>query len=401
MNNSNRLLNYSLYYALAVFAATFTIASPIMIEISNDISVNVSNMGLLLTLFSTGFVAGSLLTGFFTRFIRKISLINLTIIIQAFFIAAFGFSKFFILMLFLYFFIGLTGGLIETTISLALPEINKARAGYYMNISQVFFGLGAFTGPYISSFSVKAGMSWRFSYFFLAVLSLISFILLMSARMRHSTKTALLHENTSLFNKTEEKNNPLKKALAIKLFILFSFIMFLYVAAEDGLNAWIPTFFRLEREFSAHYASQILSFYWLAIAAGRLIISLLVKKINLFKLTIIISTAGFATMLSGLLIEQKYLNLILFMLTGLFFSGIWPNVIALSINYFSNDKRKDTLVSLIVSIGGIGALIAPWMVGSIFEKSSLFFGLLVCVIFMLIEIILLVLLSRIKPANLN
>ncbi len=372
-----------------------------MIEISKDVSANVSNMGLLLTLFSTGFVAGSLLTGFFTRFIQKTLLINLVIIIQSFFIAAFGFSEFFILMLFLYFFIGFTGGLIETTISLALPEINRARAGYYMNVSQVFFGIGAFAGPYISSFTVKSGMNWRFSYFFLAILSLISFIFLIVARTRQNTKTTMQYDNPSFFDKAKEKNNLLKKDLAIRLFILFSLIMFLYVAAEDGLNAWIPTFFRLERGFPAYQASQILSFYWLAIAAGRLIISLLVKKIDLAKLTIIISIAGFISMLLGILVEKKHLNLVLFMLTGLFFSGIWPNIIALSINYFSNDRRKDTFVSFIVSIGGIGALMAPWMVGSIFKRSSLFFGLLACVIFMFIEIILLLFLSKIKPANLN
>ena len=91
------------------------------------------------------------LTGILTRFMSKALILNIGLIIQAAFIMAFGFSKSFPLMLFVYFMIGFAGGLIETLVSLILPEINKTQTAYYINISQVFFGVGAFAGPYLSS----------------------------------------------------------------------------------------------------------------------------------------------------------------------------------------------------------------------------------------------------------
>lgn len=394
-----RLLNYSLYFALSIFALTFTIASPIMIEIGESVSQNISNMGLLMTLFSSGFVAGSLLTGLFTKFMPKSYILNISIIFQALFLIIFPFSNSFILMLIVYFIIGMSGGLIETLISLMLPEINKEQAGYYLNISQVFFGIGAFAGPYISSIVVRIGLNWKLSYYFLAFLSFISFLIFSVLRVKCKSLITVSDFNSSNIDENNHNKKIKISALTIKLLLLFSFTILMYVASEDGLNAWIPTFFRLERGFSAYQASQILSFYWLAIAAGRLFIGLMAKKINLMKITIIISIFGFLSTFAGIMVENKYLNLIFFMLAGLFYSGIWPNIVALSMQYFKNDKRRDSFVSIIIAVGGIGALIAPWIIGSIFKISSLFIGLLVCVLFIFIEVILIIFLSRYKVKN--
>lgn len=394
-----RLLNYSLYFALSIFALTFTIASPIMIEIGESVSQNISNMGLLMTLLSSGFVAGSLLTSLLTRFMPKSYILNISIIFQALFLIIFPLSHSFILMLIVYFTIGMSGGFIETTISLMLPEINKGQAGYYLNISQVFFGIGAFAGPYISSIVVRIGLNWKLSYYFLAFLSFISFLIFSILRVKCKSLITISDFNSSNTNKSNHDKKIKISALTIKLLLLFSFTMLMYVASEDGLNAWIPTFFRLERGFSAYQASQILSFYWLAIAAGRLFIGLMAKKINLMKITIIISIFGFLSTFAGIMVENKYLNLIFFMLAGLFYSGIWPNIVALSMQYFKNDKRRDSFVSIIIAVGGIGALISPWMIGSIFKISSLFIGLLVCVLFIFIEVILIIILSRYKVKN--
>ncbi len=397
----NRLLNFSLYFAISIFAATFTIASPILIEISRSISQDISDMGIIMTLFSSGFVAGSLLTGLLARFVSKALILNIVILVQSVFIMLFGFSGSFALMLFIYFIIGLCGGLIETLASLILLEVNKSQTAYYMNISQVFFGMGAFAGPYLSSLIVRAGIDWQLSYFCLAFLSFAAFVFFTILKAKYKILFSLPEiKNAGSFSFNENHDKP-KNNFAIRFFILFSFIIILYVAAEDGLNAWIPTFFRLERGFTIYNSSQILSFYWLAIAAGRLAIGLLVKKINLLKLTIIISVGGFITTFAGILVGNKYLNLIFFILTGLFFSGIWPNTVALSMSYFKKDKRKDTFVSLIIAFGGIGALIAPWIVSRIFRISNLFIGLLACVLFMFVEIILLICLSKMKKQNRN
>ncbi|MCL6088004.1 MAG: MFS transporter, partial [Actinobacteria bacterium] len=306
-----RLLNYSLYFAISIFAITFTIASPIIIEIGGSISHEVSNMGLLLTLFSSGFVAGSFLTGLLSRFMPKTIVLNISMVFQWLFLIIFPFPKSFILMLIIYFIIGMSGGLVETLVSLILPEINnKKQAGYYLNISQIFFGVGAFVGPYISSIIVKVGLNWKISYYILAMLSFMSFFIFSILRIKCKSSIELHTLKTEIIGNRDQTKRLEFSAITIKLLLLFSFMMLMYTASEDGLNAWIPTFFRLERGFSTYQASQILSFYWLSIAAGRILISFLVRKVNLMKLTIIISILGFLSTFAGITVENKYLNLI-------------------------------------------------------------------------------------------
>ena len=302
-------------------------------------------------------------------------------------------------MLVVYFIIGMSGGFVETLVSLMIPEINKENSGYHLNIAQVFFGVGAFAGPYISSIAVRIGLNWEVSYYFLAFLSFLSFIFFSILRVKCRSFLPVLGFNAAGIVGKNTNKGAAFTGLTVKLILLFSFAMLMYVASEDGLNAWIPTFFRLERGFSAYQASQILSFYWLAIAAGRLLIAFLVKKISILKITITISALSVLSSFAGIMVENKYLNLVLFMLTGLFFSGIWPNILALAMQYFKNDARKDAFISLIIAVGGIGALMAPWVVGSIFKISNLFTGLLSCVLFIFIAVILLVLLSRHKMKN--
>lgn len=394
-----QLFNYSLYFAISIFAVTFTIASPIMIEIGRDISQNIANMGLLMTLFSSGFVAGSLLAGVFIRFKSKTLILNLGILLQVLFLAVFPFSNSFALMLAVYFIIGISGGMIETLVSLILSELNKEHAGYYLNISQVFFGIGAFIGPYISSIAVKSGLDWQISYYFLVFLALLSLVIFSILRIKSKSSALFSEVNNTIAHKENKDKKIGFSALSIKLLLLFFFAMLMYGASEDGLNAWIPTFFRLERGFSAYQASQILSFYWLAIAAGRFFTSLILKKINILKFTIIISILGLLSTFAGIVFNYKYLNLLFFLLTGLFYSGIWPNIIALSMHYLKNDKRRDVFVSIIISLGGAGALMSPWIIGGIFKISSLFIGLLTCVLFIFVVVILLISLSGYKEKN--
>lgn len=382
-----KLINYSLFYNISIFAITFTIASPILIEISKSINRNISAVGLLFTLFSSGFVLGSLLVGLLSKFFAKESILNITLILQTLFLITFSFSKTYIFVLIVIFMIGMCGGLSETLTSILFVLINKGREGYYLNISQVYFGIGAFIGPYISSTIAKLGLNWNISYYIVAFLALINFILFTFVKFKYRSIITpdILNERES--NIIYIKNKSIKWTPAmITILLLMVLAMFMYAASEDGLNAWIPTFFRLERNLTYYGASQILSFYWLAIAGGRIIVGFLSDRFNLFKLTIIISIFGLLFASAGLIVKNQYANLILFLIAGLFYSGIWPNIVAITSKYFN--KNRETAISIIISFGGVGALFAPWIVGVIYKNYNLFIGLMICILFLFIETIM-------------
>ena len=170
---NKKLINFSLFYTVGILALSYTIASPILIEISKSVSSEVSDMGLLYTLFFTGFVLGSFLGGMLSKRLSKMHILNTSLIFHTIFIIIFSFSKNYIFALISSLTIGITGGLNEIMACTLLAELNKGREGYYMNISQMFFGIGAFIGPYISSTVIKFGLNWSSAYYIVAFLAFI------------------------------------------------------------------------------------------------------------------------------------------------------------------------------------------------------------------------------------
>ncbi|MCL5986849.1 MAG: MFS transporter [Actinobacteria bacterium] len=368
-----------------------------MIEISKSISMEVSDMGLVYTFFFTGFVLGSFLGGVLSKYFSKYVILNTSLILQTIFIIVFSFSNNYIFALLSSFAIGTSGGLSEIMACTMLAELNKGREGYYMNISQMFFGIGAFIGPYISSTIIKIGLNWNIVYYIVAFLTLTNFVFFCITSLNYRLKIVTAIEIKSHEN-TMKTNNTLGWTPAmISILFISAFAMLMYTASEDGLNAWGPTFFRIERGLNLLEAGQVLSFYWLAIAVGRLIVGVLSEKINLLKLTIIISILGLIFVLAGLFVQNKYLNITFFLLAGFFYSGIWPNIVALTSEYFTTNK--EIAMSTVISSGGLGSLLAPLIVGIIYKNSSLFIGLVACVVFLFLEILLMLILSMFTAKN--
>jgi FHS family glucose/mannose:H+ symporter-like MFS transporter len=388
---NKKLINFSLFYAIAIFAITLTTTSPILIEISHTVSKDISQMGLLFTLFSTGFVVGSLLSGVLSKFFSKYSILMTTFLLQSVFLFIFSFSKTYIFALTIYFIIGMSGGFSETLASILLTEINKGKEGYYLNISQVFCGIGAFIGPYISSTSIKLGTNWSAAYYIVSALAFINFAIFISLKFKYAITIAPA-TNTRFKGQPSNPSIDLKRWSLPTILILSisSLAIFMYTASEAGLTVWLPTFLRIEKVMGNLESGQVLSFFWLAIAGGRLISGLLSNKINLAKLTIALSIFGLIFVILGLLASDKFINFLSFLIAGFFYSGIWPNIVAYSSRYF--DKNKDVAISIIITCAGAGALFAPWLVGVIYKHMNLLTGLLVCAVFLFIEMLLMLVL---------
>jgi len=100
-------------------------------------------MGSIFPFFYAGFILGSLLSSLIVNhWGRKRSLAIFYFLI---FISSLGMIFVFSYLLFIIIFslIGLSGGFIESQTSSIVLEINKKKEGLYINLTQVFFGIGA------------------------------------------------------------------------------------------------------------------------------------------------------------------------------------------------------------------------------------------------------------------
>ena len=65
----------------------------------------------------------------------------------------------------------------------------------------------------------------------------------------------------------------------------------------------------------------------------------------------------------------SYTIIVLFILMGLLFAGIWPLITSMDVYFFP--KYSSMLVSLIIMTGGIGAIFSHWITDMVYDKYSL------------------------------
>ncbi|NSW75962.1 MAG: MFS transporter, partial [Candidatus Atribacteria bacterium] len=72
--------------------------------------------------------------------------------------------------------LGFGGGFCEAPLTGLVSRVFTGEEGYALNISQISFGLGAASGPFLMGFFLSQGISWRVLYL---VSALVSFLLLL------------------------------------------------------------------------------------------------------------------------------------------------------------------------------------------------------------------------------
>lgn len=231
------------------------IISPILVEISENISSNPGDISLIFTFFTIGMTIGQLSSIFIIKKIKKILLIIIAyftlILLTTMLIFVSSILVFFIIYLFSGYILGIIWIMGNTNVLESRVE-NKNRI---LVITLSFYPAGAFIAPLISSFLTKNGFGWRSIYYvvilFLAVI-LALFIAIKGREYSYKEKkdtrkksfTGIFKENTkSIF------------------FSYLAFIIFTYSVSEIVVVTWLPTFFRITCAFDVRSAGLTVSIY--------------------------------------------------------------------------------------------------------------------------------------------
>ncbi len=441
-------INLNFFYALFVGGLIYTVSSPIIIEIGQKLGSNIGQTSLIFSFYFGGFISGSFLSSFIVRFLSKKRLL----ILFSFILAISSFSMFYVANYFylipVFYLIGLSIGFIESQTSIIVVDVNKGSEALYVNLSQVFFGIGAFVGPLIPVFLLKYKIDWKYSYliaFFACVAGIIYLLFIdlskyeiFILRKKIESKTGNSEKKSfikaKIFDKTNKNINTfeevkckdyikkinhfdenensnekpfdrvIKKNLAPKdkfVFLVLIFCMFFYVCAETGLAMWIPTFLRVSKFFNESLAGQTLSYFWFATVFGRIAIGLLTKKIKITILLQFIIFTSIICCLMGIFSNNTIITVILFILTGFFSAGIWPLIV--SEGGLKYSIEKNFVISIIIVFGGFGGLFAPWLLGFILSKFNLFisFNLINLFFFLLLLLVFILYLFEKKYSYLN
>jgi FHS family glucose/mannose:H+ symporter-like MFS transporter len=165
--------------------------------------------------------------------------------------------------------------------------------------------------------------------------------------------------------------------------------MFLYISIESSIVVWLPTFLRLNKDFSITSASQALSFFWISLTLGRLITGFLAKRRkDIYTIMILSLALSIISIIFGIHNNNNLTIMLSFIFLGLFLSSIWPLIITLGgLKYPS---IRNIVISVLMMADGLGGLFSPWFIGKLFKRIDLYYAIRVDYIYMAILFVLLV-----------
>jgi len=283
-----------------------------------------------------------------------------------------------------FFFYGAATAVLVTIPGMIVARLEPSRAARTLNLIYAFFSVGVMAAPLIAG----AFLSWVTSY----RLVFMGFGILAALGAGLATFAALPCPELG----TGLVLSSIKKLLVEhrRLFLAVCLMTFFYVAAETVPNAYIPKY--LSDTFtgaSDFRGALVLSLFWGAITLGRFICATLLEHGAPPRLTL----AGLAV-LSGVCLllaawtGHRLAAEILFAVSGLFLSGMFPILVG-----YSGDlapSASGSFFILVQAVGMLGASMAGKAVGVLTDTFNFSTGMTLAVPLALLILVMIPLLPR-------
>lgn len=252
---------------------------------------------------------------------------------------------------------GLGQGALVIVCNILIVRAFAGRSTAALNLINIFFGVGDMAGPALAvpalwllgSVTPVLGMG--------AALALIpaALVPLLPAVARPQPGPAQPARSTSVYRA------PLVWALGTLLLV--------YVGTEISVAGWTATYIQQTTTLGAGAAALVTAGFWMAVTIGRVLGALLSARLapdRLLQLFLGGALAG--GLLLALGIGSPPLTIAAVLLLGLCFGPIYPTVVALAANSFS--QAPGSAVSIVASMGSLGGMLLPWLQGVLLARSG-------------------------------
>lgn len=344
------------FIMLFVFSIVLTMTSPLLPYIAEAYSLTLVQSGMIFTANFTGFIiftiAGGLLADRYGK--KRVILIALGGLAMS--LTAFPAAGSFYAVCMVTAFIGGFGGIIESLTSAWIGDLNSERPSFYINLSGVFFGIGALVGPVAIGTALSHGLEWRFFYYYTGALC---FALAAAASFGRADSS-----NTSGISTAS-----VRRLFTDLRFMLVCLCMLFYTGAEIGSWGWMCTFLKDTMYFSPVKSSLALGLFWAAMTLGRFISGFLLLRFSIGSIIVALSGAASAiTLMSAFVYNEAGIWLTIFIM-GASYSAQWNLILA-----FGGEAYKDisgTVFAILVASGGLGGMVVPYAMGIMAQETGM------------------------------
>lgn len=389
---SNWKIKLSLFLNYFVFAILLNSVGTVILQVQNNFGVSKGAASVLegfkdLPIAITSFLIASYVVriGYKKTMLMALAIVSVMCLIMPS-VPSFVMTK----MLFTA--VGISFALIKVSVfsTLGLVTTSKKEHISLMSFLESFFMIGVLTGYFIFASVVDndnpQSTKWFNVYYFLAGLSMIAFLLLLTTRLDESSV------------QKEEQGKPagqefleMLQLIVLPLVLVFIFSAFFYVLIEQSIMSWLPTFNNDVLKLSTSLSIQMASILSASIALGRFLAGIVLRRIDwLFVLVGCLLAAAALVLLAIPLTKSvpgaavnslKDIPLVgfLFPLIGLFLAPIYPAINSVILSNLPNHKHgaMSGLIVVFSALGGTtGSIITGHVFGAYGGQTAFYFSLI-------------------------
>lgn len=329
--------------------------------IRSSFDLNLLQAGTLTALLQCGFTLTVFVGGPLSDVFKKSSMLMAGCLFLGINLILFGLSNWFWINLIGIGFIGIGGGLIESSSNPLLIQLYPGRESTIMNLHHFFFAAGSLTGPLIMGAALARSISWQWTYVYFGLLVLVIFFFFLFQKIS-SPKIGGGFDKQWIRILARERT-----------FVILFFVTFFAGGVQTGVGFWIVTFLKETRGFSIGMASIALSLFFACIALGRLFSSYLTTKIQEVVYLFSLLCLFFVFLLISIFVQGKW-AILSFALSGLATSGVFPSLLGMAGKLYP--KSPGTAMGMIATAAGLGAIFIPWLMSLISQITHLQGGFL-------------------------
>ncbi len=229
------------------------------------------------------------------------------------------------------------------------------RTAKILSFGHFFYGVGSIIGPKIAGAVLGTGADWRRLYLFTIVLPLCFTVLALFIKIAPAPAAGREQENTGRAFRASD-------ALKRKEVWLFALCIAVIGQVETATTIWGGLY--LQDNFGIDpltVGATFMSVHFLLLTLGRLICSVLIEKVGPVKMEYFLLLGCVLTFGVGFLLGAN--GLYALSAVGLFTSGIWPTVVAMSSMVYKKSGYAPICMSVAGGISGILTAIFAFLVG--------------------------------------
>ena len=354
------------YYAsFLVFGGIGTTAGATLPMVIRHFEWSYLAAGWIFAASAVGYFLSTFVTGMVLPYwgIRRLMVVGL--LLQAIGIGGFGFWASLPVNMAMFVVLGLGQGAVEVSTNVGVVRIEAPGQSRLMNLVHSAFTIGAMAAPFMAGLLAWIDAPWRWVYVMMAVIAIGMLTWTCRAGswmdLRESDHVS---DSPGSSHEHSELRDPLLIFLAATIFF--------YVGAEIGISNWIAEYFVNIHQSSASIGALMVALFWFGVFLGRMVHGLWDHGQRQGMHLLISSFSSLVALLLAIWIRSAWLSAVLFFVTGVGYSIVYPCVMSLIGMSFS--KRQSAAIGMVSTSGGMGVFLFPFAMSAISERFGLVNG---------------------------